>query len=104
MAMEMIWDGRTKTEYEFRGDTEVGKIINSFSLDSENSKSNEYRVHFLKNIIKQYSNSNIASIGCGPVLEIRELMQENALKENKFHLFDYDQGAFEYDKKNYVVN
>lgn len=73
MAMEMIWNGRTKLSYKSRGSSEIGRILNDFTMESDNCKSNEYRVHYLENILHGYKDSMIASIGCGSVIELQEL-------------------------------
>lgn len=100
--MEMIWKGRTQPEnYRYRGDSSVGKMLNAFALDSANCEANEERVHYLKEIISQYHNSTIASVGAGSVIELQELLKEKGLNNNRYHLFDSDAGAFDYIKKTY---
>ncbi len=101
MAMEMIWNGRNDPDLRYRGESAIGKALNAFTLDSANCKANEYRVHYLKQIISEYTNSKIASIGCGSIIELREIFKaEGNSRQNEYHLFDGDSGAFEFIEQN----
>jgi len=93
VTQEMIWFGRTGgSEYRYRGTTEVGKLLTSLTLDTENCKANEERINRLRTILSGNVNK-IASIACGSCIELWQLA--DTIKENTCDIFllDQDEGA-----------
>ena len=95
-AMELIWDGRRGPRY--CGYTGLGAYLNAFTLETENCKANEYRVHYLKERLIKCSYQIIASIGSGAAFEIVEAVKDGYLKDTEIHLFDQDEEALDLAK------
>lgn len=104
LAMEMIWRGRVLSDsYRYEGTTEVGRYLNAFTFDLENSEANEYRVSFLADKIMQFAPRSLASIGSGSAIELRSLLQSYfSDRIESIHLFDQDEEALE-RAKNYLL-
>ncbi len=92
-AMEIIWHGRNHLPEQFQGDSLLGKHINAFTLNMANCIANEYRVHRLKQLILDTNLHSIASIGCGPILEIEEALKDGMDQTKRIALFDQDPQA-----------
>lgn len=93
VTQEMIWFGRMiGSKYRYRGSTEVGKLLNSLTLDMENCKANQERIIWLRKLLSG-SVGKVASIGCGSCIEFWQLA--GTIKENTCDIFllDQDEGA-----------
>jgi len=107
VTMEMIWNARKDpANHRYLGDNESGKIINAYTLDSPNCISNENRVYHFSDVLSNYKESKIASIGCGSAIEIQEFYkkQDSKNSNNLFYLLDSDQGAFDFIQNYYGEN
>jgi hypothetical protein len=88
VTQEMIWRGRTiGNDHRYAGESELGRIINSLSLDMETCRANEERVNRLRSYIRS-SGKRIASIGCGSCIELWNLPE---LQQGSWDIFLVDQ-------------
>jgi hypothetical protein len=88
VTQEMIWRGRTSGNgHRYAGETEIGRILNSITLDMENCHANEERVYRLRDYIRS-SGKRIASIGCGSCIELWDLPE---LRQGSWDIFLVDQ-------------
>ncbi|HAR63783.1 MAG TPA: hypothetical protein DF296_00075 [Candidatus Margulisbacteria bacterium] len=93
-AMEYIWNGKINPDmHRYLGTTEVGRVINAFTLDSANCRANESRVYRFKDIISKSAYKKVASIGSGSAIEIREFLKEHPTNEKSFFLYEQDKDA-----------
>ncbi|MBN2443461.1 MAG: class I SAM-dependent methyltransferase [Spirochaetales bacterium] len=91
-TQEMIWLGLTdNVEHRYLGDSDLGKLISSLTFEMENPKANVARVKFLKEEICS-AGKRIASLGCGPCLELWDIQEEKVCNK-RFFLLDQDDGA-----------
>lgn len=88
VTQEMIWNGRTSgDQHRYAGKTELGRIINSLSLDMECCRANEERVYRLREYIRS-NGKRIASIGCGSCIELWDLPE---LRQDSWDIYLVDQ-------------
>jgi hypothetical protein len=94
VTQEMIWFGRTQGgPRRYAGSTEAGRILNSVTLDMDNSRANEERMCRLRDSIRT-AGGRLASVGCGPCIELWDV-RETRSDYLDIVLVDQDAGALE---------
>jgi hypothetical protein len=94
VTQEMIWFGRTQGgPRRYAGSTEAGRILNSVTLDMENSRANEERMGRLRDFIRT-GGGRLMSVGCGPCIELWGV-RETRSDHLDIVLIDQDAGALE---------
>lgn len=95
--MESIWEYYQSPLFKNTA-TNTQEHFDKFFASRKSCQAVPWRVHFLKKVIQKTSSGNIASIGCGPAIELRELAKENQLQQKTIHLFDQDKEALAFSK------
>jgi hypothetical protein len=96
VTQEMIWLSRTKGQkHRYAGDTEVGRVINSITMNMDNCAANEHRVYFLRRVIQESRGGRVASIGCGSCIELWDGSALQGREDWDFVLVDQDADALE---------
>jgi SAM-dependent methyltransferase len=96
VTQEMIWLSRTNGQrLRYAGDTQLGRLINSITMNMENATANEERVYFLRRLIGESSGGRVASIGCGSCIELWDASVLAGRDTWHYVLVDQDAGALE---------
>jgi hypothetical protein len=89
----MMWLGRTAgSEHRYKGITQLGKLLTSFTFNMAAPRANEARLLRVRELLRRRHHASIASIGCGSCIELWDC---SALPGSSFFFLDQDKDALE---------
>lgn len=87
LVMENIWGAARCDAEKYAGVTRRGELLNAYNCRSDNAQANVARIEWFASLLSDYAQANIAALGSGSAIEIREHLARRD-NGNTFHVFD----------------